>query len=77
MNKKDIQDFCDKVVICDKVVNRQEDFVVNDDGFYVYWPSREVNGYLDEYSLLSIFAHLNKLNREWDKQVDDYFANQL
>ena len=75
MTKEELRNFLDKITIDGRIENRPQDFILNDDGYYVYWPENN-NGYLDEYILLSLAAKLNKMNRQWDNKVDEYFANQ-
>lgn len=52
----------------------EDDILVNEDGYYVYWPL-ETRGYLDEYHLVLIAAILNKKNREWDDELEKYMES--
>ena len=45
------------------------DFIVNDDGYQVYWPKRESLGYLGAAELRILADHLDWLNAEWDAEV--------
>lgn len=47
------------------------DLVCCDDGHWVYWPE-ENTGALCSHTLLGILHILEELNKDWDKQVNDY-----
>lgn len=51
------------------------DIVCGDDGYYIFWPTRN-HGALDAESLRIIADHLDEKNEEWDKAVYDYFEKQ-
>lgn len=44
------------------------DFVLNDDGYWVYFPERH-NGYWDEYLLFLLYTKLQEMNEPWDQQL--------
>lgn len=48
------------------------DLVCCDDGYWVYWPEANT-GALCSHTLREIFHILEDLNKDWDKQVNDYF----
>ena len=52
-------------------IDESGDFVTLDDGFVYYWPSG--NGSLAAYVLRWIADELDKRNKEWNKQINDYF----
>lgn len=40
-----------------------------DDGYYVWWPSREYGGYHDAHSLRILAEILDEKNKDWDEHV--------
>lgn len=79
-SKENLRKFFDNVLettkaSTDLLQKIENDIVVKEDGYYVYWPS-ENRGYLDEYYLILIAALLNKKNREWDDELDAYFSRR-
>ena len=51
------------------------DIILNDDGYYVYWPEGYQGGYLNEDDILEIYNKMHEMNKEWDaivqKEVGD------
>ena len=45
-----------------------------DDGYLYYWPRS--GGALSAYDLRSIANKLDELNKPWDDQVQEYFADE-
>lgn len=39
------------------------------DGYYVWWPDKPLNGFLNAWALRQMAAWLDEMNAEWDKQV--------
>jgi hypothetical protein len=49
------------------------DILAGDDGYYYWWPNKK-DGCLDQTVLQSIATCLGSLNREWDRQIQEYFS---
>lgn len=76
MSKQELRDFLDQFKFDQEITDKiAADCIQNDDGYYVYWPTNSRGGYLGEYELLAIVTYLNIKNREWDEEIDKYFAN--
>lgn len=45
------------------------DFVLGDDGYYVYWPKGYAGGALAPHHLRWLADELDKMNAEWDAKV--------
>lgn len=56
-------------------IRERKDIIANDDGFYVYWPSS--SGYLNEFQLRIIADELERLNEDWNKQLNEYFDSKI
>jgi hypothetical protein len=51
------------------------DFVCGEDGYYVYWPSdARSRGSLGPHHLRWLADELDKMNADWDRQVQEWFA---
>lgn len=74
MTKQELRDFFDKVPIDEDMIPKfEQDCIMAEDGYYVFWPTKGNGGYFTEYNLLVLAAYLNKKNREWDDGVDELF----
>lgn len=51
------------------------EFVLNDDGYWVYFPEHK-GGYWDEYFLRLVLDKLSAMNKPWDEEVNKYFDEQ-
>lgn len=51
------------------------DFVINDDGYWVFFPELK-GGYWDEYILQLLADKLKEINEPWDKEIQAYFASE-
>lgn len=49
------------------------EFIIGDDGFYVFF-SEPKGGYYNEYFLQVLLNKLTELNKEWNEQINQYFA---
>lgn len=49
------------------------DVIMNDDGYYVFFRNRELMGYEDEGSFLSLYIYLHEKNKPWDESVNEFF----
>lgn len=47
------------------------DFLMSEDGYYNWWPVPERDGYIPSYMLRAIADELDKLNKDWDEQVQN------
>jgi hypothetical protein len=45
------------------------DFLMSPDGYYDWWPESDRDGSLPSYVLRMLADELDKLNADWDKQV--------
>jgi hypothetical protein len=52
----------------------QDEFILNVDGYFVYWPRRV--GYLNAAALRTLADELDRRNAEWDKTVKAYFEKE-
>lgn len=52
------------------------DFIVDDDGFFYFWPLKDNWGCWASYSLRAIADKLDELNQPWSDQIDQYFEEQ-
>lgn len=66
MNEKD-EKYAERIIEC-----ISKDIVQDVDGYYYFWPSAN-RGHFSEYALRVIANHLEKLNKPWDNQVNEYF----
>jgi hypothetical protein len=73
VNKTEIREFLDKVTIDPKLaVQIEKNFLMVEDGYYAYFPPG-ADGFYSEGVMLMIVAMLNKKNRPWDDDVDEFF----
>lgn len=49
-----------------------KNFVVGDDGYYIYWPTGNGGAY-DANCLRIIADELDRLNEPWDAEIKAYF----
>lgn len=47
------------------------EFIVNDDGYYVFFPSN-IKGYYNEFFLQILLNKLTELNKDWDEQLNQF-----
>lgn len=47
----------------------RKDIIMNDDGYYVYWPESTFQGYLSEGDLLEIYNIIHEMNKPWDEII--------
>jgi len=53
------------------------DFIVDDDGFFYFWPLKDNWwGCWASYILREIADKLDELNQPWSDQIDQYFEEQ-
>ena len=50
------------------------DIICGDDGFWAYWPDRSKGGCFNARILHEIANLLDKLNADWEKQIEEYFG---
>ena len=55
------------------MANDRGEFVTGSDGYVYWWP--ESKGYLSSVELRILADELDERNREWEKQIDDYFRS--
>lgn len=53
----------------------KDDFVRGDDGYWIFWPTDYRGGY-PAYMLHTIADELDRLNKDWDKEINEYFDKQ-
>lgn len=44
-------------------------FILDEAGYYGYWPEPKLTGYWSSYAIRMIADKLDELNKEWDQQV--------
>jgi len=49
--------------------------MLDEDGFYKYWPDMSLLGYWTEESLLEVAKVLQTKNASWKKELGEYFKN--
>jgi len=50
------------------------DFVSGDDGYWVWWPTGRSVGAVTAIELRVLAEELDRLNADWDKEIDAFFA---
>ena len=56
-----------------KMIDKRGEFVYLEDGFLYYAP--EGKGCISAHELRTIADELDKRNKEWEKQIDEYFRS--
>ena len=56
-----------------KMIDERGEFVYLEDGFLYYAP--EGKGCISAHELRTIADELDKRNKEWEKQIDEYFRS--
>ena len=57
-------------------ITANKDIIVIEDGFWVYWPTKESQGFLRPHDLRVIADHLDELNAPWEAQINKFFEEQ-
>lgn len=52
---------------------RPDEIVTFEDGFKYFWPTNYKHGAFSAHNLREIANHLDELNREWQRDIDEYF----
>ena len=52
------------------------DLVLDEDGYWKFFPDKIQGGYWDEFLLKTLGEYLTSMNSEYDKQVKDYFDRE-
>lgn len=65
------QEYINRVI---QVCTENGDIVCGDDGFYIYWPTKQT-GALTQVDLRIIADHLESLNKGWEETINNYFNN--
>jgi hypothetical protein len=47
------------------------DLIVGDDGYYAWWPTTNISGYIDSWVLRELADKLDELNKKWDDIVQN------
>lgn len=55
-----------------KIADERNEFVYLEDGFLYYWPSH--GGAIPAYQLRQLADELDKRNKDWQEQMDNYFG---
>jgi hypothetical protein len=63
------EEYKERIISCIR-----EDIIQDVDGYYYFWPS-EGGGYFSEFVLRTIADHLEELNKPWDNEINQYFAD--
>jgi len=58
-----------------KLIDERKEFVTGDDGFVVFWPTNGICGAFTANNLRVIADELDRRNKEWESQLNDYFQN--
>lgn len=46
------------------------------DGFYVFWPNKELTGFWGEEDMYEVYKLLRDKNKPWQDEIDRYFNEQ-
>jgi hypothetical protein len=57
-----------------KMAEARNEFACLEDGFCYYWPSQ--HGAISSYQLRQLADELDKRNKKWSEEIDEYFRNQ-
>lgn len=55
-----------------EVADKDNEFVMLEDGFYYYWPKGK--GAIPAYQLRLLADELDKRNKEWNDRINEYFS---
>lgn len=58
-----------------KMIDKRGEFVYLEDGFLYYAPEGN-KGCISAHELRTIADELDKRNKAWEEQIDEYFRNQ-
>lgn len=61
---------------CMDISRERGDFVMGDDGYYVFWPKEHTMGALASYHLRWLADELDRINKPWDDQVQAFFEKE-
>jgi hypothetical protein len=56
-----------------RLAHERGDIVAGDDGFYVYWPTRNTMGAVDAHQLRILADELDRMNAPWQAEIDKFF----
>lgn len=51
------------------------DFLMGEDGYWVWWPEEGILGFLESWALRVIADELDKRNEDWDKKIQEDLEN--
>ena len=57
-----------------KTSDERGEFVTDVDGFVYWWPDGSPNGHLAPHHLRWLADELDRRNKKWQKNIDDYFS---
>ena len=55
-----------------EVADKDNEFVMLEDGFYYYWPKGQ--GAIPAYQLRLLADELDERNKEWNDRINEYFS---
>lgn len=58
-------------MIPDKILEALGDFEQDVDGFYYFWPKKDLQGCFSEHLLLSLADKLKRMNADWQHLIDN------
>lgn len=59
-----------------RMARENGDFVEDNDGYWVYWPTRKSLGSIGAPGLRILADELDRMNAEWDRKVRAFFENE-
>jgi len=58
-----------------EVTKEHDEYYLDVDGFYYYWPRGYPYGHSNSAALRIIADELDRINKPWQDEVDKYFAS--
>ena len=59
-----------------ELAHERNEIVCINDGYYYYWPNASTLGAFSEHNLRDIADELERLNKDYDNEINNYFNNQ-
>jgi hypothetical protein len=59
-----------------ELAEKYAEFITNDDGFVVYWPTKERLGYYTAHDLRILADELDRRNAAWEAELNAYFESE-
>jgi hypothetical protein len=59
-----------------ELAEKYAEFITGDDGFVVYWPTKEFGGSYTAHDLRSLADELDRRNAAWEAELKAYFEKE-